>query len=45
MLINGHKENKILNPNDTVQFYDERNVLYNFRLIKSSDKNVEVSAT
>ena len=43
MLINGHKENKILNPNDTVQFYDERNVLYNFRLVKTSDKNVEVS--
>jgi NTP pyrophosphatase (non-canonical NTP hydrolase) len=45
MLINGHKENKILNPNDTVQFYDERNVLWNFRLVKASDKNVEVSET
>lgn len=45
MLINGRKENKILNSNDTVQFYDDRNVLYNFRLVKSSDENVEISAT
>lgn len=45
MLINGYKENKILNPNDTVQFYDDRNVLWNFRLVKSSDKNVEISNT
>ncbi len=45
MLINGHKENTKLNPGDLIQFYDDRNVLYNFRLVKSSDKNVEVSAT
>lgn len=45
ILINGSKENTKLNPDDLIQFYDDRNVLYNFRLVKSSDKNVEVSAT
>lgn len=45
MLINGHQENKILNPGDTVQFFDDRHVLWNFRLVKASDKSVEVSAT
>ena len=43
MLINGSKENTKLNPGDLIQFHDDRNVLYNFRLVKSSDKNVEVS--
>ncbi len=44
ILINGSREITKLNPGDMVQFYDERNVLWNFRLVKSSDKNVEVVA-
>lgn len=45
MLINGSKENTKLNSGDMIQFYDDRNILWNFRLVKASEKNVEVSVS